>query len=305
MNIGAYKNLLAQLDKVHRHNRQGSYQTRRRYYESMQRFCRFLAEEYRLEKLKNISPKHIEAYVAYMKQREIKPATIKTDLAGIRFMHGKLSEARHEIPDNSKLSLERRSFGKMDRTWRTEEFNRFLDVCFAYDRDDYIAIACLARYGGLRIHECFRLDTATAEHAIRSGILVIKGKGGWIREIPLASRVQTEMEKMLKRTQRGQKLFVPPDSQTHTEIEKLQDFIIRHRAQFQSEDRSYPLHAHGWRHTYAQEQYLSLVQSGQSELEAKRRISQLLGHNRPDVVNIYLAGVRGNLAEVKGGGSYV
>ena len=41
-----YNNLLAQLDKLYRHNRQGSFRTRQRYYEAMQRFCRFLAEEY-------------------------------------------------------------------------------------------------------------------------------------------------------------------------------------------------------------------------------------------------------------------
>ena len=39
-----YLALVAQLDKLARHNRQGSFQTKRRYYEAMQRFCRYLAE---------------------------------------------------------------------------------------------------------------------------------------------------------------------------------------------------------------------------------------------------------------------
>ena len=46
-----YQNLMSQLDRLHRHNRQGSYRTRARYYEAMQRFCRFLADRYRLERL--------------------------------------------------------------------------------------------------------------------------------------------------------------------------------------------------------------------------------------------------------------
>ena len=50
-----YLALIAQLDKLARHNRQGSFQTKRRYYEAMQRFCRYLAEEYHLQKLSNIS----------------------------------------------------------------------------------------------------------------------------------------------------------------------------------------------------------------------------------------------------------
>lgn len=292
MNTGSYRNLLAQLDKVHRHNRQGSYQTRRRYYESMKRFCRFLAGEYRLEKLRNISPKHIEAYVEYMKQKNLRPATVKTELAAIRFMHDKLSDPRHELPDNTQLDLERRSFGAVDRSWKSEEFDRFIQVCRQYGRDDYAAIAHLGRYAGLRIHESFRLDTAVAEHVLRSGTLIVKGKGGLVRTIPADTHVQTEIENALTQTSRGHKLFVTAHSQTDTEIGSLQDFIARYRLQFQAEERTYPLHAHGWRHTYAQEQYLRLRQTGQTEMEAKRKVSKLLGHNRPDIVNIYLAGLK-------------
>lgn len=39
-----YENLLLQLDKLRRHNQQGSFKTRERYYEAMKRFCRFLAD---------------------------------------------------------------------------------------------------------------------------------------------------------------------------------------------------------------------------------------------------------------------
>ena len=46
-----YLPMMMYVDKLHRHNRQGSYKTRARYYEAMQRFCRFLAEVYRLERL--------------------------------------------------------------------------------------------------------------------------------------------------------------------------------------------------------------------------------------------------------------
>ena len=57
-NPGIYQTLIAQLDKVARHNRQGSFRTKERYYEAMQRFCKFLSEQYRLQKLANINGKH-------------------------------------------------------------------------------------------------------------------------------------------------------------------------------------------------------------------------------------------------------
>lgn len=74
-----------QLDKLCRHNRQGSYKTRERYYEAMKRFCDFAFREFRLQKLSNIAPKHINAYIDYMKEKGLSPSTIKTDLAAIRF----------------------------------------------------------------------------------------------------------------------------------------------------------------------------------------------------------------------------
>ena len=43
-NPGIFQTLIAQLDKIFRHNRQGSFRTKKRYYEAMKRFCRFLAD---------------------------------------------------------------------------------------------------------------------------------------------------------------------------------------------------------------------------------------------------------------------
>lgn len=82
---GIYKALIAQLDKTARHNRQGSFRTKERYYDAMKRFCRFLADHFHPQKLANISGKHLTAYVLDMQAQGISASTIKTDLAAIRF----------------------------------------------------------------------------------------------------------------------------------------------------------------------------------------------------------------------------
>ena len=46
--VGIYETLVAQLDRIFRHNRQGSFHTKRRYYEAMKRFCAYLADMYHL-----------------------------------------------------------------------------------------------------------------------------------------------------------------------------------------------------------------------------------------------------------------
>ena len=287
-----YFSLEAQLNKLARHNRQGSYRTKERYYMAMKRFCRFLAEAYRLQKLSNFSGKHLVAYVLWMQEKELSASTIKTDLAAIRFFHDKIGNPKYKLPSNAELGieLERRRFGDADRTWSVAEFNRLLGK--ALDREDYILAFYLARYAGLRIHECFRVDTAIAQQAIREGVITIKGKGGKIRTVPINQQIISALEKCLNSTSPGSKLLVPDNIPTDRAINQLQQFILSHREDVQDPGSNRPLTFHGLRHTYAAEKYSQLIDEGISELDAHLTVSRLLGHERADVTNIYLASVK-------------
>ena len=50
-----------------------------------------------------------------------------------------------------------------------------------------------------------------------------------------------------------------------------------------------PLTFHGLRHTFAAEKYKELMDKGMGALDAHFTVSRLLGHERADVTNIYLA----------------
>ena len=140
INRGTYRTLVGQLNKLARHNRQGSFRTKERYYEAFKRFCAFLADEYHLQKLENISGKHLASYVLWMQESGKSASTIKTDLAAIRFFHDKMSRPKYQLPTNDKLAveLERRCFGQVDRTWSNVEFNKMLGKALAEDRYDFI-----------------------------------------------------------------------------------------------------------------------------------------------------------------------
>ena len=291
-NVGIYNSLVAQLDRLARHNRQGSYRTKERYYEAEKRFCAFLAEEYRLQKLANVSGKHLVNYVLTMQEQGKSASTVKTELAAIRFFHDKIENAKYRLPDNSELGveLERRSFGGVDRTWSEAEFNRILERALDTGREDYILAICLGRLAGLRIHECFRMDTAIAEKALRENAITIKGKGGKIRTVPIEDeRITVMLRKRLAATRRGHKLLVPDDMRTDVAITELQQFIAAQRDVIRDEDSNRPLTFHGLRHTYAVEKYKALLAAWKTELDAHYEVSRLLGHERPDVTDIYLA----------------
>ena len=297
---GSYHTLVTQLDKLARNNRQGSFRTKARYYEACKRFCAYLAAEYHLQKLENISGKHLVSYVLYLQDNGKSASTVKTDLAAIRFFHDKMSHPKYTLPTNSELGveLERRRFGQLDRTWSGPEFNRLLGKAMAENRDDFILALYLGRYAGFRIHECFRMDTAAAEQALRENALTVKGKGGKVRIVPIEDeRILMMLKRVLAQTERGHKLLVPDGVPTDRAINGMQQFILRHRDAIcdpTAPDRRITFH--GLRHTYAAEKYTSLVDGGMTPLDAHFTVSRLLGHERPDVTDIYLASVKGGTA---------
>ena len=288
-----YLNLLTQAAKLYRHNRQGSFKTKERYFEAYKRFLHFVGEVYHLQKLQSISGKHLSAYIDYMQEKGYSASTIKTDLAAIRFWHDQIPNAKYVLPTNQEFILERRKFGGVDRSWSNGEFNRMLSECYKADREDYVACITMARYAGLRLHEVLRIDTAIARKALKDGFITIKGKGGKVREVPINDTIKIVLEKALKSTPQGNKLFVPKDKQTHIAKAELQNFIASKRKIINDENSDRKLTFHGLRHTCAAEWYSNFISEGLTEAQAKLKVSKLLGHEREDVTRIYLASIKG------------
>ncbi len=280
-----YKNLEVQFEKVFRHTNTGSFKTRERYKKGFKRFIFFLADEFHLQKLSNISEKHIKAYVEKMKEKGLSASTIKTELSAIRFFHDAMPYARNELPENSSLDLERRRFGGVDRAWSGREVNAMIGVAMKNERIDYAAMFTLARYAGLRLEECFRIDTNDAKKALKTGELYVKGKGGLRRYVPINESIRIMLSKLLQITPIGQKLFVSPKDKTHLAMKRLECFIVYHRKAFTENKITF----HGLRHTYAHEKYEEFIMAGNNDVTARRKVSELLGHHRDDVTRIYLS----------------
>ena len=195
-----------------------------------------------------------------------------------------MSRPKYTLPTNSELGveLERRRFGQLDRTWSGPEFNRLLGKAMAEKRDDFILALYLGRYAGLRIHECFRIDTAAAERALRENTLAVKGKGGKVRTVPIEDeRIPMMLRKLLAQTERGHKLLVPDDVPTDRAINALELFIYRYRNGISDEGSDRRLTFHGLRHTYAAEKYTRLTEDGMSAIDAHYAVSRLLGTSVP------------------------
>lgn len=295
----SHSDLIEQLKKLARHNRHGSYATRERYFDAGVQFCSFLETVYHLKSLRNIAPKHIVAYVQDMQARGLTPSTIKTNLSAIRMWHDLIPRARYRLPSNEELgiTMERRKFGGVDRTWSEEEVRSMCQIAEELGHHDYAVVLFLADRTGLRLHEVLRIDTATARTAVKTGRITIRGKGGRQRTVPVKAEVKAVLRSMLEVTRPGCKLFVRDGEQAHDVQHRIEGFVSRHRAEAGPADREAPLTVHGLRHSYAKEEYLVRIAQGEPSQQAKREVSNLLGHNRPDVTNIYLASIREDVGD--------
>ena len=121
----------------------------------------------------------------------------------------------------------------------------------------------------------------------------VKGKGGKVRTVPIEDeRILMMLKRVLAQTERGHKLLVPDGMPTDRAINALELFIYRYRNGISDEGSDRRLTFHGLRHTYAAEKYTRLTEDGMSAIDAHYAVSRLLGHERADVTNIYLASVR-------------
>ena len=177
---GAYKNLVAQIDSILAHSNERSIKSRYLYYEAAKRFCRFLADNYRLQKFKNVEERHFRAYA----KENNAATTIQTDLSGIRYFHEK-SGSKNKLSQNDRLDLPKRTVGKENRAWTPEEISKACAVAREMGRVDVEISLDLVPTFGFRIEELCRLKVEHLMYAEKYGQLIVQGKGKKVRPIPV------------------------------------------------------------------------------------------------------------------------
>ena len=278
--------LVFQVEKIFRHARQGSIETRRAYKKCMLKFATWLAKNYNMQNLRNISNKHLAAYVAHNLSRGNAPSYIIKQLSAIRYTHDHLVNPRYSLEkNNQKLGVPKR-VPPGDRAWKKWEFEFLLNLAQDLGKMWIADILILGWELGLRIHEAVRLYRNDAERALVNGYLHIKGKGGKIRQIPLSPLSEQALRRAAERVKRGARLFVPAGEKAHVVIARVQKFISDNRPTRDSEQNQ--LTAHGLRYSYAQRRMDSLTAQAMPRDEAELQVSKELGHNRKRVTRGYI-----------------
>ncbi|APC09055.1 tyrosine-type recombinase/integrase [Neomoorella thermoacetica] len=289
MGKGIYANLEQQIEALRRKSTETvSYKTQERYWSAFRRFCEFTASKFRLQNIKNISDKHLEAYIEHLKSQGRGPSHIKTELSGIRYVHDKIENARYKLSSNEKFGLPKRKFGGVDRSWTPQEYMKMREIALQEGNTRAYHILSLCRNAGLRIEEALKINRATAEKALRTGIMHVIGKGGRPRDIKINNEVKKTLAEAMSNTPRGQKLFVLGNEKTHLVKKELEKWMEQNRAEAQAPGRERPLTWHGLRHSYAKERYAFYRNvMKMDKIAARKAVSAEIGHNRADVTVIY------------------
>ncbi|MDR6884326.1 phage integrase N-terminal domain-containing protein [Bacillus sp. 3255] len=291
------------------HTRRNSHSTRNRYEASSYQFIDYLDAVFKLQNLRNLHDKHVVAYIKMRQECGIAAKTIKNDLAAIRYLHGLVQNPRYEISDNNGLAnvygmvLERTPAANGDRAWTNEEFDAMLQLAANLGRTDITDAMSLTKECGFRVTEAVAMSRAQCEKALRTGIYPIKGeaKNGKHRDVPLSDKARAILQRRLKDTPRGGKVFVGPDEKVHHVVNRMQQFIIRHRDKVITEQgnqgrvdfrdgESRSLTFHGMRYNYVQARMEEEMSRGLDEEVAARNVTKEVGHNRTQVIKVYQGG---------------
>lgn len=308
--VGAIDNLGLQLEKVASHMNESQLSTRRRYLQANGRFVKFLAEEYKLERLANLGNKHLEGYARRLIDEGKSHKYIKNELSGIRFIHNHMENTKSRLIDgtkfNNSLKLDQTKDGRADRAWSDKELRNFCAYAKDINRLDMVKIFKVTRAVGTRVDEICTLRRRDLDNALETKKLHLTNtKGGVPRDITINSVAVALFKEHIKNLKSTDYVYTPMSyvhSHTiHKYENKVQKFIYNHRDKIQDSDRNASAHnvkddergaltLHGLRHAYARGRYKEFLDLGFTKQEARKKVAKELGHGRDKVTLIYLSG---------------
>ena len=302
-----YRNLAVQFRRDFNNCNNGSFETRSRYWHAVgERFGKYLAVCFRLKNVDNICGKHIRSYAEYLQAHGKSAGYIYTELSAIRFWH-KHSHNKNRLPDNKALSLEKRQTGRLNRGFLDGEIKGIIAKALEHGNVRLAVGVKIVECFGLRKNELVTLRVYQLEKALQTRQLHIpNGKGGQARDIPLDTMEQFEtVTKILDYAKKqGKKsanyLFCDNHKDSVLKTKRsFTDWMSNHMDEILSPDRKTQIRqgkkeradsGYGWhalRHTYAQRAKARLLSRGMNEQQARREVSERLGHHRSSITRIY------------------
>ena len=280
-----------QLKQLCRRNRDGSYRTQA----DRERQLTLIANQfhtlgYRKMNTQSLKPKHVEALVKHWQREDISVGAIKNRLTVIRWWAQKVNRQNVVARSNDHYGIPDRQFVTNRSKARTVTLPDLERV-----RDLHVRMSLeLQQAFGLRREEAIKFQPSFADRGDHIALKASWTKGGKPREIPVRTDEQRSVLDRVRQLAGNGSLI--PSSRNYRQQLRIYE---RHTANAGLSKM------HGLRHAYAQARYQELtgwpapaaggpivkaVTAEQKlvDQEARLAISRELGHERIQVVGIYL-----------------
>jgi site-specific recombinase XerD len=280
-----------QLKQLCRRNRDGSYRTQA----DRERQLTLIANQlhalgYRKMNAQSLKPKHVEALVKYWQGEDISVGAIKNRLTVIRWWAQKVNRQNVVARSNDHYGIPDRQFVtnvSKARTVTEPDLERVRDLHVRMSLE-------LQQAFGLRREEAIKFQPSFADQGEYIALKASWTKGGKSREIPVRTEAQRSVLNRARQLAGNGSLI--PSARNYRQQLRIYE---RHTANAGLSKM------HGLRHAYAQQRYQELTgwrapaaggpivkaltaEQKRVDQEARLIISRELGHERIQVVGIYL-----------------
>jgi len=284
-------NFFFQAGKLLRQHSTSSYSTKSERFKTIRLVDKQLVElGYRKLELKGLKPKHIDALLKKWQQDGLSPGTIKNRLAHVRWLADKIGKGGIVPRSNADLGVEQRVYVTNENRGKELSQEQLNSI-----PDQHVKMSLqLQQAFGLRREEAMKIQPEKADRGDRLVLDASWCKGGRDRTISIETEQQRQILNEAKLLAVGKSL-IPRDLTYVQQMKRYENTCIKIGL-----DR-----AHGLRHRYAQERYLTLTGfecaavSGErvkslsdadkaADKAARAVITKELGHSRLQVTAVYL-----------------
>lgn len=283
------------VDDLLKHNKESSFSTHANRIDHLRQIVSDLENEgYKLQNIRNMKQKHVNALVNSWKERGLSVGTIKNRMSTLRWTAAKINNPQILERSNRAYEIEDRQYVKNDINIAKRLDNPSLEKI---TNDNVKMSLRLQEAFGLRREEAMKIQPNIADKGDKLHLQASWCKGGREREIPIRNEAQRALLNEVKSfvNKRGDKSLIPKDL---TYIQQLKAY------EYQTEKSGIEKN-HGLRHQYAQDRYLEITgrecpkngglrsrqlspEDRKVDYAARLQISEELGHSREAITAVYL-----------------
>jgi len=256
-----------------------SYKTADQYRDIAKNLLSYTKVEFGVKDIEKLTSEHIQSYLETKIADGVKYSTFQKYAAALEKLEVALNAYAQSHNTDRTYSFDLSSVREqaqevLERSQATRDYENPKALINSIQNPEYKIIAQAQYQGGFRISE---LNYVSKKNFLGDNkFLVISGKGGKNREVPLPKETYQALKSLLEKADTDGKYKFNMDKYRAA----LKEAAIRSNQRYTG--------SHGLRWNFAQVTFAQLRADGKGYQQALQEVSNLLGHERPDITEHYL-----------------